>query len=85
MRSLLILATLALVCFVDKNSAAAVRRDNSSSIDNAGSPTDAQADTITHFDPTDALDITPADYFNYTANEASATDAAAPATDAASS
>ena len=36
MRSLLILATLALVCFVDKNSAAAVRRDDGSSKDNAG-------------------------------------------------
>ncbi|KAG0748264.1 hypothetical protein G6F57_003710 [Rhizopus arrhizus] len=47
MRSLLILATLALVCFVDKNSAAAVRRDFStpstdSSITTAGSSTNAQ-------------------------------------------
>jgi hypothetical protein len=35
MRSLLILATLALVCFVDKNSAAAVRRDDGFSKDDA--------------------------------------------------
>lgn len=47
MRSLLVLATLALVCFVDKNSAAAVRRDFStpganSSITTAGSSTGAQ-------------------------------------------
>jgi hypothetical protein len=52
MRSLLILATLALVCFVDKNSAAAVRRDFStpgadSSITTAGSSTNAQTNAGT--------------------------------------
>ncbi|KAG0761468.1 hypothetical protein G6F33_004634 [Rhizopus arrhizus] len=44
MRSFLILATLALVCFVDKNSAAAVRRDDDSSVYNAISPLGAQTD-----------------------------------------
>ena len=62
MRSLLILATLALVCFVDKNSAAAVRRDGGSSIDNAGSPIDAQTDVRKNYNPAANLDDTLADY-----------------------